>query len=52
MSLRAFIIDIYYLFALRFANFSFNFLSCSSLRRLRSSLRFLKRSSSSGSRGF
>ena len=44
--------QIVYFAALRCSNFSFSFRSCSSLRRLRSSLRFLKRSSSSGLRGF
>ena len=38
--------QIVYFAALRCSNFSFSFRSCSSLRRLRSSLRFLKRSSS------
>ncbi len=48
-----FLYTLYHYFAcLRLANFSFNFRSCSSFLRLRSSLRLRKRSSSSGSRGF
>lgn len=51
--IRAFFYTLYHYFAcLRLANFSFNFRSCSSFLRLRSSLRLRKRSSSSGSRGF